>query len=67
MPDLHLESLKGETAMTAIDSNPLHAHSTPDPEVPPPQPEKDPPPDNMPMPEQAPIEEPTPKAPPIKT
>ena len=44
----------------------VRAHSTPDPDVPPPQPEKDPPPDNMPVPDQAPIEEPEPKAPPIK-
>jgi protein TonB len=45
----------------------IRAHSTPDPETPPPQPEKDPPPDNTPLPEQAPIEEPTPPKPPIKT
>jgi hypothetical protein len=69
MPDLHVAPTQEERAMTAIDQYAAsqHAHSTPDPEVPPPQPEKDPPPDNMPMPDQAPIEEPTPKAPPIKT
>ena len=54
--------------MIAIDPHAVlqRAHSTPDPEVPPPQPEKDPPPDNMPVPDHAPIEEPTPKAPPLK-
>jgi hypothetical protein len=44
----------------------IRAHSTPEPDMPPPQPEKDPPPDNMPMPDQAPIEEPQPKQPPLK-
>ena len=44
----------------------IRTHSTPDPDVPPPQPEKDPPPDNTPLPEQAPIEEPTPPQPPVK-
>jgi hypothetical protein len=43
------------------------AHTTPEPDMPPPKPEKDPPPDNMPMPDQAPIEEPHPPQPPIKT
>jgi len=42
------------------------AHSTPDPEVPPPEPEKDPPPDNTPLPDLPPIEEPEPPQPPIK-
>jgi hypothetical protein len=42
-------------------------HSTPDPDVPPPQPEKDPPPDNHPLPEHAPIEEPEPPKPAVKT
>ncbi|GJI98355.1 hypothetical protein RugamoR57_50730 [Duganella caerulea] len=43
------------------------AHTTPEPDMPPPQPEKDPPPDNMPLPDHAPIEEPQPKQPPVKT
>jgi protein TonB len=45
----------------------LHAHSTPEPDMPPVEPEKDPPPDNTPMPEHAPIEEPTPPKVPVKT
>ncbi|NRR28752.1 hypothetical protein HSX11_01005 [Oxalobacteraceae bacterium] len=45
----------------------LRAHITPEPDEPPPKPEKDPPPHEQPLPEQAPIEEPTPPAPPIKT
>jgi len=58
-----------ERAMTrtAHDKPAQQAHSTPEPDMPPPKPEKDPPPDNMPLPEQAPIEEPTPPQPPIKT
>jgi hypothetical protein len=44
----------------------IQAHSTPDPETPPPEPENDPPPDNMPMPETPPIEEPTFPRPPIQ-
>ena len=43
------------------------AHSTPEPDMPPPKPEKDPPPDETPLPEQAPIEEQQPPQPPIKT
>lgn len=46
---------------------PHHAHTTPEPDVPPPKPEKEPPPDNMPLPDHAPIEEPQPPAAPIKT
>jgi protein TonB len=42
-------------------------HSTPDPDVPPPSPEKDPPPDHQPTPEHAPIEEPEPPKPAVKT
>lgn len=42
------------------------AHTTPEPDMPPPTPETDPPPDNMPLPDQAPIEEPKPPEPPIK-
>lgn len=43
-----------------------HVHSTPDPDVPSPTPEKDPPPDSTPEPEEPPIKEPTPKQPPMK-
>lgn len=42
------------------------AHTTPEPDMPPPQPEKEPPPDEMPMPDHAPIEEPTPPRAPVK-
>jgi hypothetical protein len=43
------------------------AHTTPEPDVPPPKPEKEPPPDEMPSPDHAPIEEPTPHRAPIQT
>ncbi|WP_229217918.1 hypothetical protein [Rugamonas apoptosis] len=43
------------------------AHSTPEPDIPPPKPEKEPPPDEMPSPDHAPIEEPTPPRAPIQT
>lgn len=57
-----------ESTMPAMSNTPaeLHAHITPDPDVPQPPPEKDPPPDNTPLPEEPPIEEPTPKQPPMK-
>lgn len=45
----------------------LRGHSTPEPDVPPPKPEKDPPPDNLPLPEHPPVEEPTPPKAPIRT
>jgi hypothetical protein len=44
-----------------------HAHTTPEPDIPPPEPQKDPPPDNTPLPEHAPVEEPTPPKIPVKT
>jgi hypothetical protein len=44
----------------------VHAHSTPDPETPPPVPEKEPPPDIQPVPEAPPVEEPRAPQPPIK-
>jgi protein TonB len=37
---------------------PVRAHQTPDPETPPPTPEKEPPPDIQPVPEAPPVEEP---------
>ncbi|WP_426191084.1 hypothetical protein [Massilia sp. DWR3-1-1] len=42
----------------------LRAHSTPDPDLPPPGPNPDP--DDVPPPDHAPIQEPTRPAPPIK-
>jgi protein TonB len=53
--------------MSATAQRTYRAHITPDPETPPPQPEKDPPPDNYPTPEHAPIEEPEPPKTPVKT
>jgi protein TonB len=48
--------------------NPMrHAHIAPEPDIPPPEPQKDPPPDNTPLPEQPPVEEPTPPKIPVKT
>lgn len=44
----------------------LRGHSTPEPDVPPPKPEKQPPPDNLPLPDHAPVEEPAPPKTPIK-
>jgi hypothetical protein len=66
---LFLQLPKEDRMMTPTAHTPaaVRAHSTPDPEVPPPTPEKDPPPDDMPMPEHAPIEEPTPPRAPVKT
>jgi hypothetical protein len=57
---------KEENAMSRIVSAFIRAHTTPEPDVPPPEPEKDPPPDNTPLPETPPIEEPVPKQPPMK-
>jgi hypothetical protein len=55
-----------DTESTAI-SKENRMHSTPDPDVPPPQPEKEPPPDHAPQPEHTPIEEPEPPKPPMQT
>jgi len=44
----------------------LWAHSTPDPDLPPPDPKKNPDPDDVPPPSRAPVEEPTLPEPPIK-
>jgi hypothetical protein len=52
--------------MNRIVSAFIRAHSTPEPDIPPPEPEKDPPPDNTPLPETPPIEEPEPPQPPMK-
>lgn len=43
-----------------------HAHSTPDPEQPTPQPDDDPQPNEQPLPQHAPIEEPQPKPHPVQ-
>jgi hypothetical protein len=54
--------------MNATSPEPIRrAHITPEPDIPPPEPQKDPPPDNTPLPEQPPVEEPTPPKIPIKT
>jgi len=45
---------------------PLRAHSTPEPEQPPPQPDDDPQPNEQPLPQHAPIEEPQPKPHPVQ-
>ena len=42
--------------MSRIVSAFIRAHTTPEPDVPPPEPEKDPPPDDTPLPETPPIE-----------
>lgn len=53
-----------ETHRHCDDSRGHYAHSTPDPELPPPQPT--PTPDDVPAPTHAPVEEPEPPVPPIK-
>lgn len=55
------------TGSTPIAVPVWRAHTTPEPDMPPPKPEKEPPPDEMPSPEHAPIEEPTPPRTPIQT
>jgi hypothetical protein len=50
--------------MITLEERPLRAHSTPDPEVPPPDPRPDP--DDVPAPARAPVEEPTLPAVPVK-